>query len=67
MISQGCRYSYGGWPCIALENTDAALVSISIIDHNQPYPLRPSQIVPSAKLKPEGMRYHCGETPAGDG
>lgn len=65
MIAQGCRYSYGGWPCIAMETTDKVMARVSIIDHNCPYPLRPSQMVPAEKLKPQGMRYHCGETPSG--
>lgn len=66
MISQGCKYSYGPYPCIAMEHSTGPTARIAIIDHQQPYPLRPAQYVESARLKPMGMKYHDGQTPSGE-
>ena len=67
MIYAGRRYSYEGYPVLALEDATRGQVLVRRIDPRQPVVgMGPRFFVAAERLEPEPMRYHGGAIPGDD-
>lgn len=61
-VRQGHRYTHNNRSVLAME-TGEGLVKVSEIDMSRVYPYCPTEVVDSAELVPEPMRYIHGTMP----
>lgn len=61
MILKGSPYQYVQRRVMAMETTNGQTVRVREFDENEPMGLRTPMTVPTAQLKPLGVRYYGGE------
>lgn len=61
MILKGSPYAYNQRRVMAMETTEGQTVRVREFDENEPMGLRTPMTVPTAQLKPLGVRYYGGE------